>query len=118
MTDLGQAQSVMDMLTGDKLPEGMTIRYQPQLSREEAFSVIWFLQEHLRVLPDNIEMCSVCKELFDVETGGHIIDSTDDTYDEWYEDIGVKQSDLEACDGTKFCSAHCEVKFWRSKNED
>ena len=60
-------------LKGEELPEGMTIK-QPKLSLELAFNVIYFLQEHLRVLPDNIEQCNGCKELFDTEYSGCQLD--------------------------------------------
>lgn len=42
----------------------------PRLSAEQAFQVIYYLQEHLRVLPDSIERCNICGELFDYENEG------------------------------------------------
>jgi len=37
-------------------PEGMQCGKggQPKLSEKKAFSIIWYLQEHMRILPDNI----------------------------------------------------------------
>ena len=48
-------------------PEGMQCGKggQPKLSEKKAFSIIWYLQEHMRILPDNIERCDICGELFD-----------------------------------------------------
>ena len=60
-------------LKGEELPEGMSIK-TPKLSPDLAFTVIWFLQEHLQVLPDNIEQCDGCKELFDTESSGCHLD--------------------------------------------
>lgn len=53
-------------------PEGMQIQKggQPHLSMTAAFSVIYYLQEHLRVFPDSIEQCNVCGDLFDYEEEG------------------------------------------------
>ena len=47
--ELEKIEELMDMLTGDQLPEGMNIKCQPQLSRRQASSVVWFLQEHMNI---------------------------------------------------------------------
>jgi len=60
-------------LKGEELPEGVTCK-MPKLKPDIAFSVIWFLQEILHVLPDNIEQCDGCKELFDTDREGYILD--------------------------------------------
>lgn len=60
-------------LRGVGLPDGVTCS-TPKLKPDMAFSVIWFLQEILHVLPDNIEQCDGCKELFDRCSGGFILD--------------------------------------------
>ena len=41
-----------------------------ELSPEKAFKVILFLQEHLRVIPDNIERCQCCDDLYDTDCSG------------------------------------------------
>lgn len=56
-------------LKGEELPEGIYCK-MPKLLPKMAFTVIWFLQEHLHVLPDNIEQCDGCKELFDADGEG------------------------------------------------
>ena len=112
MTTLTKVEELMDMLTGGDLPEGITMPQQPCLSRGQAFSVIWFLQEHLRIIPDRFEMCDVCESLFDAERGGHVINGTDSP-DIWYKDVGVAKGMLEESDGAKFCSEMCEIQFWR-----
>ncbi len=60
-------------LMGIELPEGVCCQ-MPRLSANKAFSVIWFLQEIMRCLPDNIEQCDGCKELFDTDSSGIHID--------------------------------------------
>ncbi len=105
---------LLEMLTGGALPEGMIMDSQPRLSRKEAFGIIWFLQEHLGILPDNFEMCEVCEQLFDSHSEGYIIDGTDDP-DEHYEDMSITKTMLEENDGKMFCSIECESKYWRRK---
>jgi hypothetical protein len=109
---LESVEELMAMLTGGELPSGMVMRHQPHLDQQEAFSVIWFLQEHLRVLPDHFEQCSVCHGLFDTHCGGFVVDGTDDP-DEWQEEMGVTQDMLRQCAGARFCSTNCEHNFWR-----
>lgn len=108
---LEQVEELMNMLTGEGLPEGMVMAEQPDLSCAQAFSVVWFLQEHLTVLPDHFEMCSVCSELFDTRHGGFTVDGTD-IPSLWHEDHGVTQEMLAQHDGFIFCSEGCEYEFW------
>lgn len=109
--EIEQFEEFMDMLTGKGLPEGMTMQHQPQLSCRQAFSVIWFLQEHMDILPDNIEQCRVCEELFNCHCEGFIVDGTD-IPDDWHRSIGVTSEMLKQNDGAVFCSAGCELQHW------
>jgi len=114
---LEQIEEFMDMLTGTGLPDGMRMPCQPQLSRKEAFSIIWFLQEHMRVLPDNIEQCGVCEELFDCDHEGFIVDGSDEP-DDWHRDISVTREMLKQNSGAKFCSMGCEHRYWAKVREE
>ena len=58
-----------EYLQGNELPEGVYCK-MPKLSPDIAFSVIWFLQEIMYCLPDNIEQCRECKCLFDQDSSG------------------------------------------------
>lgn len=60
-----------DFLQGN-IPETISIGrgHRPKLSKKQAFSVIWYLQEHLRIIPDTIEQCWSCEELYDSNLGG------------------------------------------------
>ena len=109
-----QINEFMDFLTGNKLPEGFTFQQAPKLTRKQAFSVVYYLQERLRLIPDNIEMCQVCGELFDADCDGFILDGTS-APDEWHKLHGVTPEMLLANDGAQFCSDQCEISFWRSK---
>lgn len=43
----------------------------PQLTPEQAFSVLWVLQEVTRVIEDKWECCDECGDLFDSYGEGH-----------------------------------------------
>lgn len=51
---------------GIKMPRG----HAPKMSEKKAWSVVWYLQEKLPVLPDNIEQCDNCGCIFDSNTEG------------------------------------------------
>ena len=69
-TDVEKLAEFHRFLTGEEIPEGLKIGNAPALSKQQAFSVIWYLQEHLPVFPDNIDMCSYCGELYDSDKEG------------------------------------------------
>ena len=60
-------------LTGYKQPDGVTGK-MPKLNERMAFAVIWFLQEVLHCLPDNIAQCGKCLELYDSHSEGYYLD--------------------------------------------
>jgi hypothetical protein len=51
-----------------------------KLSASKAFSIIYYLQEHLPVFPDHIEKCSNCDNLYDSYSQGHHSELTDKFY--------------------------------------
>lgn len=52
-----------------EVPECLSLREPPNLSKVQAFGVIYYLQEVMGVLPDHYEQCDNpdCRELFDSE---------------------------------------------------
>jgi hypothetical protein len=46
------------------------VYHKPMLSKDQAFTIIWYLQEHFPLLPDNIEQCDVCKDLYNSNSTG------------------------------------------------
>lgn len=44
------------------------------LPPNQAFAIIYYLQEELEVLPDNFELCATCKSLYDTQHGGALVD--------------------------------------------
>ena len=70
---LDQVDELNIFLQGKGLPDGIELKPKktiPKLTEDQAWSVIWFLQEHLRVLPDVYEKCDVCGDLYNSEEGG------------------------------------------------
>lgn len=61
-----------DRFLQGELPEGMSMArgHKPNLTKKKAMAIIWYLQEHLPVLPDTIERCYCCGELFDSSREG------------------------------------------------
>ncbi len=68
-----QVIKLYDYLSEGKVPEGVHV-WRPKMSRKHAFSVIWFLQEIIHCLPDHIEQCDDCLELFDTDREGYYLD--------------------------------------------
>jgi hypothetical protein len=71
-SDLEKVQELYRFLTGEEIPKAIHfIRGNvPKMSKNKAFSIIYYLQEHLPLLPDHIEKCSVCGDLFDDQETG------------------------------------------------
>jgi hypothetical protein len=68
-----QARELMKFLMGGAPPEGFTVGKRPRkMTSDQAFSVIYLLQERYHVIPDSFEVCSNCGWLFDDYCGGHI----------------------------------------------
>jgi len=61
------------------LPKGVEC-FTPKLSEEDAFSVIWFLQECIGCLPAKYEQCSICKEIYNSEAEGHHSELNGESY--------------------------------------
>ncbi|MHA1285806.1 MAG: hypothetical protein ACTSPB_00255 [Candidatus Thorarchaeota archaeon] len=80
-----------------------------KLSPEQAFKIIYVLQEGLGVIPDNYEKCSMCHSLYDSDCEG---DHTE-RMSEWY--IEVYGEDCGAYVPTKICDSvrdSIEFKFF------
>ena len=73
------------MFLQGECPDAISVREMPKLNSQQAFSVIYYLQEHLPVFPDTIEKCDRCGELFDLfysgthcDVCGNLCESCDD----------------------------------------
>lgn len=77
-TDLEWISEFYEFLKGnspDKINDGKPV---VSLSSKDAFSIIWYLQEHLSVLPDNIEKCDNCDEIYDSYSSGYYSEKGND----------------------------------------
>lgn len=71
--ELGQVQEFYEWLQQKRKIEGFDFRSEPNLTDLQAFSVIYYLQEELGVLPDKYERCEKCGRIFDsYEEGAYI----------------------------------------------
>lgn len=70
-SDLEWVNEFYEFLQGT-LPE--TIRIEgdkSELNKKTAFSIIWYLQEHFPLIPDHIDQCSECGELYNSWSEGY-----------------------------------------------
>ena len=72
ISNIEEIRKFYRFLTGEEIPEGIKLAkgYKPKMSEKKAFSIIWYLQERMHILPDTIERCDVCGELYDTECEG------------------------------------------------
>lgn len=68
-TDLQWMNEFYEFMQGEN-PSSISVK-NLNLSQSEAFTIIWYLQEHFSILPDNIEKCDSCNELFDSNSEGY-----------------------------------------------
>ena len=68
---LEKVKELYKFLQGN-VPAEICIKRPPRLSQRQAFDVIWYLQEHLRILPDRYERCTRCGNIYDSEESGGI----------------------------------------------
>jgi hypothetical protein len=68
-TDLEWIDEFYNFLQGER-PESLSREFKPKLNRNQAFRIIWYLQEHFPLLPDTIEKCWSCGGLFDSASEG------------------------------------------------
>ena len=79
-TDLEWVQEFYQFLKGNSpevINEGKPM---VKLSPNKAFHIIWYLQEHFPLIPDTIEQCSFCKDLYDSHSSGYHSDLTHKFY--------------------------------------
>jgi hypothetical protein len=78
--DLEWINEFYQFLQGE-LPEGIGMKHhKPRLTQKQAFNIIWFLQEKFPILPDQIEQCDTCGELYESYSQGHHSELTGKNY--------------------------------------
>lgn len=63
--EIEPVQKFYEWLQGGNNPERIDFKTKLKLTAEEAFSVIYYLQEELGILPDCYEQCRECKCMYD-----------------------------------------------------
>ena len=111
--DAGIVDELMEVLTTGTPPDGFTIsNMPPAMTREQAFSLVYLLQEHFEVIVDHIEMCEVCGRIFNTWEGNNIIGWSGEL-DEFHHDHGVTEQMIRDNEGHIMCSDECESRFWK-----
>lgn len=74
-SEIEKTEALFRFLQG-QLPDGCTIPEgsQPRLTPEQAWIVIWWLGNQYWQVPDYIERCDVCGDLFDTNSDGDCLD--------------------------------------------
>lgn len=72
LTDLEWIEEFYEFMQGE-VPEGITLGKGSKIniSKKKAFTIIWYLQEHMPVLPDRIDQCDKCGDLYDSYSSGY-----------------------------------------------
>ena len=107
-SDLEWIQEFHSFLQGD-IPEGISLgdEYKVKLTPEQSSTVIWYLQEHFPILPDSIEMCDVCKRLYDSYSEGSYYEIEGKNF------CGACEDESEAT----YCD-NCMSDMWKSEGRD
>jgi len=88
------------------------------LSPDQAFHVIWILQEVFNVVSSDYEKCAICHRIYDCNYDGHYVDSGNDSDDEWYREENITPEMVASLKyGWNFCDEGCELKFWDSDRD-
>lgn len=73
-SDLQWILEFYEFMQGE-IPDGIGLGgTEMNLTQDQAFTIIWYLQEHFSILPDNIEKCSDCGELYDTNCSGEYME--------------------------------------------
>lgn len=74
-SELERTQELFDFLQG-MIPEGYKIKRdsRPKLTAEQAWTVIWYLGNQYWQVPDHIDRCDLCGDLYDSEREGGCLD--------------------------------------------
>lgn len=73
ISTIDKVAELYEYLSGGEMPDGVKC-WQPKMSKTHAFDVIWFLQEITHCLPDHIERCQGCDDLYDTDCEGYYLD--------------------------------------------
>lgn len=74
-TELERTNDLFAFLQGE-VPKGHKYKrsHQPKLTADQAWTVIWYLGNEYWQVPDYIERCDVCGDLYDSQREGSCLD--------------------------------------------
>lgn len=75
-----EAIAIFHQFLQGHVPEGVSTRRFKKMNADQAFTVIWFLQEVCNLLPDHYEMCHNCQTIYDDWREGHYNEKTGKCY--------------------------------------
>jgi len=87
---LEQVSDFYEFLQGKHMPKELTLENISELTQQEAFSVIYYMQEIMEILPDKFEKCIVCGNIYDSYEEGTYIDENS-----YFEDMDGNEISLE-----------------------
>ena len=81
LNDLDRANELFAFLQGD-VPKGFVLHNVPKLDAPTAATVLYVLSEHFKgwFVPDSIERCDVCGDLYDSDEGGKMLNFGEKPY--------------------------------------
>lgn len=102
-SDMQWVEEFYEFLQGE-IPENIHLADESKLhlTSKQARTIVWYLQEHFCVFPDNIEMCDECCGLYDSDCAGV-----------YYEIEGKQYCEAcEHCSDATFCDC-CGEDVWK-----
>ena len=73
-TELEKTQRLLNFLLGETDDCVMKDDHRPNLSLDQAWTVIWWLGNEYWQVPAHIEKCDICGDLYDAHESGHGLD--------------------------------------------
>lgn len=70
---LEKTEELFNFLQG-VVPSGYSVLHPPNLSADQAWTVLWFIQNQYFQFPDHIERCDVCGRLYNSDAEGDVLD--------------------------------------------
>ena len=101
----GYVQQLYDFLQGKYHPDNIKVEdnEKPNLTSDQAWHIVYCLQEHFGMLDDRFEKCRDCGEIYDSYSGGTTIDSDSELRIEYDDDNNEIEKEWEESDYGNYC---------------
>jgi len=116
---LEKIQEFFLYLTGENIHESC---FSPKLNPDDAFAIIWFLQEVTGIIPDNLEKCDVCHKIYDSDSQGSFFEE-ESSIIEYYSSLDknecfLNKEEIKQISGKFFCGEGCENVFIENMSDN